>query len=94
MRLIDYDAAIGRYYAEYEKQDICDGAEDRDFLKRCFDEATTVDAAPVVHGRWVDAHHSTSSCKCAICGAVYANKTTYCPKCGAKMDLPEKEIIQ
>ena len=39
MRLIDADKAIGRYYAEWEKQDISDGAQDRDWLKQCIDEA-------------------------------------------------------
>ena len=43
MRLIDADAAIDRYYAEYEKQDICDGDEDRDWLKKCIEEAPTID---------------------------------------------------
>lgn len=47
MRLIDYDKAIDRYYAEYEKQDICDGMEDTAWLKRCFEEAPTIDAVPV-----------------------------------------------
>lgn len=28
-RLIDADAVLDRYYAEYEKQDICDGSQDR-----------------------------------------------------------------
>lgn len=48
MRLIDADKAIGRYYAEWEKQDISDGAQDRDWLKQCIDEAPTIDAVPVV----------------------------------------------
>lgn len=42
-RPIDYQAAIDRYYSEHEKQDICDGAQDRDWLKQCFDEAPTID---------------------------------------------------
>ena len=48
MRLIDADAAVGRYYAEWEKQDIHDGDQDRDWLKRCIDETPTIDAVPVV----------------------------------------------
>lgn len=48
MRLIDADKAIGRYYAEWEKQDISDGAQDRDWLKQCIDEAPAIDAVPVV----------------------------------------------
>jgi len=109
MRLIDYDAAIDRYYAEYKKQDICDGAEDRDFLKRCFDEAETIDAAPVVHGKWIDKGwdgdfswriDGRGSCwkviACSACGENLCGspKTAYCPHCGAKMDLPEKESTQ
>lgn len=48
MKLIDADKAIGRYYAEWEKQDISDGAQDRDWLKQCIDEAPAIDAVPVV----------------------------------------------
>ena len=56
MRLIDADKAIGRYYAEWEKQDISDGAQDRDWLKQCIDEAPTIDAVPVVRCRECDNH--------------------------------------
>lgn len=48
MKLIDADKAIGRYYAEWEKQDISDGAQDRDWLKQCIDEAPAIDAVSVV----------------------------------------------
>ena len=42
MRAIDADAVLGRYYAEFEKQDICDGSQDRDWLMRCIEEAPTL----------------------------------------------------
>lgn len=58
MRLIDADKAIGRYYAEWEKQDISDGAQDRDWLKQCIDDAPAIDAVPVV--RCKDCIHSIS----------------------------------
>jgi hypothetical protein len=45
--LISRSAVIDRYYAEYEKQDICDGDEDRDWLKKCIEEAPAVDAVEV-----------------------------------------------
>lgn len=64
MRLIDADKAIGRYYAEWEKQDISDGAQDRDWLKQCIDEAPTIDAVPVVRCRdckWFN--HYTMECE-------------------------------
>ena len=41
-RMIDGDAVLSRYYDEYEQQDICDGAEDRDWLMKCLDEAPTL----------------------------------------------------
>lgn len=41
-RMIDGDAVMDRYYAEYEQQDICDGAEDRDWLMKCLTEAPTL----------------------------------------------------
>ena len=42
MRLIDADAVLDRYYAEYERQDICDEAEDREWLMKCLNEALTL----------------------------------------------------
>ena len=42
MRMIDADAVLDRYYAEFEKQDICDGSQDRDWLMRCIEEAPTL----------------------------------------------------
>ena len=55
-RLIDYQAAVDRYYTEFEKQDICDWEQDRDLLKQCFDESPTID--PV---------HASGACYCREC---------------------------
>lgn len=41
-RAIDADAVLDRYYAEFEKQDICDGSQDRDWLMQCIEEAPTL----------------------------------------------------
>lgn len=41
-RIIDADAVLDRYYAEFEQQDICDGAEDRDWLMKCLTEAPAI----------------------------------------------------
>ena len=41
-RMIDADAVLDRYYAEFEKQDICDGSQDRDWLMQCMEEAPTL----------------------------------------------------
>ena len=94
VRLINYDAAIDRYYAEYERQDICDGAQDRDWLKKCFDEAPTSDPESLrPKGRWVydegNMEMACSECLCAAhvrCGDKYDYiLSDYCPNCGAKM---------
>lgn len=41
-RIIDGDAVLDRYYAEFEKQDICDGHQDREWLMQCLEEAPTL----------------------------------------------------
>lgn len=51
----------------------------------------TVDAAPVVHGRWIDHkdEHQCSECKEITIVDFYVWKNMqfdYCPYCGAKMD--------
>ncbi len=53
---------------------------------------TTVDAVPVVHGRWVKVDHYPP--ECSICGDIAPLTCdgeahymgNYCPNCGAKMD--------
>ena len=67
-------------------------------LKRMIDNAPTVDAVEVVHGRWEIKEYPITGCKkitCSICsywvdrGPAW-NKNWgfhhYCPNCGAKMD--------
>jgi hypothetical protein len=67
-------------------------------LKACMnnvlDGMPAADAAPVVHGRW-DKHKTMHGfVYCSACRDVYLDaewladgKWTYCPNCGAKMDL-------
>ena len=66
------------------------------------ENAPTVDAVEVVHGRWVDSKNNTvpfdsdgspvRSCFCSVCGEwltasdEYACIGKYCPNCGARMD--------
>lgn len=50
-----------------------------------------VDAAPVVHGRWIDSKddHQCSACKKHVFLDVYVWKAIqfkFCPNCGAKME--------
>ena len=48
----------------------------------------TVDAVPVVHGRWTPKMYDNSYilCHCSECGSPNARERNYCPNCGAKMD--------
>ena len=55
------------------------------------DNAPTVDAVEVVHGRWDTIWYGTDSrgnvVKCSVCGYRKFDTTdNYCPNCGAKMD--------
>ena len=93
--LIDADALI-----EY-----IDVGHLRNPLELCFSERAvvdmlerrpTVDAVPVVHGRWIEDTYSNSTydADCSVCGekinwngCMY--DFNYCPNCGAKMDRSE-----
>ncbi|MBC3516030.1 hypothetical protein H8K20_06430 [Neobittarella massiliensis] len=90
MRLIDADAAVDRYYTEWEKVDICDGAQDRDWLKQCIDEAPTIDPEDLrPRGRWIEKPYLLGITRyCSKCGENYGmphGVFNYCPNCGAKM---------
>lgn len=58
-------------------------------------QVETVDAAPVVHGKWElcfeDWRKQLEGDKCSICGFEHygtcIRSYNYCPSCGAKMDL-------
>ena len=60
------------------------------------DNAPTVDAVEVVHGRWIEKWHRNilgdyPRFHCSECGEDKPNAihTNYCPNCGAKMDLED-----
>lgn len=89
MRLIDAD-----------KMNLLLGISDRDiYAKRMLDHMETVDAVPVVHGRWISWEKagnfvpSPDRHECSVChdaAQVLVNGfellSDYCPNCGAKMD--------
>ena len=51
------------------------------------EDAPAVDAAPVVHGEWIELHeengHEVGTCSHCLHVRIVDN---YCPNCGAKMD--------
>lgn len=87
-RLIDADEIT---YEEWECGDITLYITNKESI----DALTTVDAVPVVHGRWIDEgqygdnfpHHAW---RCSECGEHVIEIDTswykYCPNCGARMD--------
>lgn len=59
--------------------------------RECVDNTTTVDAAPVVRGKWErcveDWREQIEGDACSLCGFEhYGARYNYCPNCGAKMD--------
>lgn len=64
----------------------------QDMRAACYqaiDDAPTVDAAPVVHGRWIEIRNGKGELDGWIhtrCGRSTFEASPYCPKCGAKME--------
>ena len=93
MRLIDADLfniGIALYLAENAYlNDTAQGVLEK--VAKWLDDAPTVDAVPVVHGRWLQ-KPITRKHFCSNCGNGGFNKyfvygARYCPICGARMDL-------
>lgn len=62
-------------------------------MPNIIDECPTVDAAPVVHGRWLKPSEQGLPKKfdnfgavCSVCGFYSESPNNYCPNCGCKMD--------
>ena len=87
MRLIDADAlGVGRCSRDVLPADYCAGWNG---LIRLLEKAPTVDAVPVVHGRWDNMDGYKTRKVCSMCGwdvPEYGKFYSYCPNCGAKMD--------
>lgn len=64
--------------------------------KLTMDNMPTVDAVPVVHGRWIKGGYACgeNEYKCSACGETEwrtgCARMKYCMCCGAKMDLEEQ----
>lgn len=52
------------------------------------DDAPTVDAEPVRHGKWVVAGNTTHYYICSVCGKPGDGWDNCCRSCGAKMERP------
>ena len=62
----------------------------RNGILQLINEQPTVDAAPVVHGHWIEHSHLEVGGECSVCGWQFQwfenAEARYCPHCGAKMD--------
>lgn len=95
MRLIDADRSDE--IIVFDKQnELLQCSVVRDYCERqreFLNKFPTIDAEPVVHGRWIK-WDDESTYDCSICGDAFtlyegtpkSNHYNYCPNCGAKMD--------
>ena len=86
MRLINADELMELY-------DGCDGLSvPIAVVQQNIKDATTVDAEPVRHGRWIEKGYvcGETEYQCSECKETEwrtsASRLKYCPFCGAKMD--------
>lgn len=88
MRLIDADALCFASMLE---------RIDQHFAEDAVNEAPTVDAEPVRHGKWIGTEFDGYAdgvpvyyeWKCSACGCIVEEEEPtwiFCPNCGAKMD--------
>ena len=88
MRLIDADAL---------KEKMPSVEDEYQHAHKLIDEAPTIEAEPVRHGRWLgisdgdaDGYPVYDEWECSECGVVFEDEEPpykYCPNCGAKMDI-------
>lgn len=87
MRLIDADKFV------LALMDASLSSVDEDTILDLVDSVHTVDAVPVVHGKWefLGPNNLIKECMCGTCSVCkirskYIVNTALCPRCGAKMD--------
>lgn len=93
MRLIDADALKALIIRRRKEAKTLTGID----MVMVIDDAPTVEAAPVVHGRWIKGGYACgeNEYKCSACGETEwrtgCKRMKYCMYCGAKMDLEEQD---
>ena len=61
------------------------------WVRNTINDAPTVDAVPVVHGRWVCLEPEIGYFACSECDhRILRAECNHCPNCGARMDLKEE----
>lgn len=94
MRLIDADA-LHRSFEEVYEHPVSMFRDSAWWFFGKIEDEPTVDAAPVVHGRWIGEEInietgdiSATLQECSVCHRIRP-VDSYCSHCGAKMYLPE-----
>ena len=89
MRLIDGDAER-EGFMEMVYEQLSDDPDNirANLIIDYYDNLPTVDAVPVVHAKWIAQNDGLTRFMCSHCKSEnHEGFETYCPKCGAKMDL-------
>lgn len=62
-------------------------------LEDVIDDAPTIDAQPVVHGKWENVNPvEVPLYRCSVCGNTpTVIKTNFCPDCGARMVVEDEQ---
>ena len=84
MRLIDADALAVKLKRLQSQVSSTSAMEIAEYIDR-INAQPTIEAAPVVHGRWIGFH---GYYECSLCGSEMGTRDgwNYCPNCGARMD--------
>lgn len=89
MWLIDADALYKFHVSSYSGEDLSEFSNGWNYcIKHLAKHAPTIDAAPVVHAKWLydrPQHYKCSACK-SMWGELMKRVAHFCPNCGAKMD--------
>lgn len=99
MRPIDADTLKKEILETYEHEYPTESGAFDEFVSRIvpniISNAPTIDAVPVVHGRWEvvkEYDELDPRMICSACGEIDMPlaRWSYCPNCGARMDLEEE----
>lgn len=69
-------------------QALCDAGAPHEDVIGLLDKQPTIEAEPVMHGKWITEGKHPFSPECSVChkhGVQFA-PVNYCPNCGARMD--------
>lgn len=98
MRLIDADAlpysSVQIYYGEDNTGKPIVVGGNAVVMSVAIKDAPTIDAAPVVHARWVHVGRMSLALpwtmRCSNCSCPSEYEHNFCPNCGRKMDAKEE----